>query len=98
MGWRGGVLPMVATRTAVRGMIIRCMDTRLCIHLKEVRMTTKDSGMRIRIERDERDAFVQACQSQGLIAAEVLRDFMRSFAAKHSAEQSALFQRTKGQR
>ena len=58
-------------------------------------MTTKDSGMRIRIERELRDAFVQACQSQGLIAAEVLRDFMRSFAAKHSTEQAMLFGQSK---
>ena len=59
-------------------------------------MTTKDSGMRIRIERELRDAFVQACQSQGLIAAEVLRDFMRGFAAKHSTEQAMLFGQSKG--
>lgn len=59
-------------------------------------MTTKDSGMRIRIERELRDAFVEACQSQGLIAAEVLRDFMRSFAAKHSTEQAMLFGQSKG--
>ncbi|MEP7101794.1 MAG: plasmid-related protein [Burkholderiales bacterium] len=60
-------------------------------------MSTKDSGMRIRVERELRDAFVQACQSQGLIAAEVLRDFMRGFAAKHSTEQAMLFGQTKGQ-
>ena len=47
--------------------------------------------MRIRVERELRDAFVQACQSQGLVAAEVLRNFMRSFAAKHSSEQAMLF-------
>jgi antitoxin component of RelBE/YafQ-DinJ toxin-antitoxin module len=56
-------------------------------------MTTKDSGMRIRIERELRDAFVQACQAQGLGASEVLRDFMRSFTAKHSTEQAMLFGR-----
>ncbi|MES2992353.1 MAG: plasmid-related protein [Pseudomonadota bacterium] len=54
-------------------------------------MGSKDAGMRIRIERELRDAFVAACQSQGLVAAEVLRDFMRGFAAKHSNEQAALF-------
>ena len=56
-------------------------------------MSTKDAGMRIRVERDLRDAFVAACQSQGLVAAEVLRDFMRGFAAKHGSEQAALFGR-----
>lgn len=59
-------------------------------------MSNKDSGMRIRIERDERDAFVQSCQSQGLVAAEVLRDFMRAFAAKHSSQQAMLFGQRKG--
>ena len=54
-------------------------------------MSTKDAGMRIRVERDLRDAFVAACQSQGLVAAEVLRDFRRGFAAKHGSEQAALF-------
>lgn len=57
-------------------------------------MTTKDSGMRIRIERELRDAFVQACQAQGVGASEVLRDFMRSFTAKHSSEQGVLFGRS----
>lgn len=51
----------------------------------------KDAGMRIRVERELRDAFVAACQSQGLVAAEVLRDYMRGFAAKHSQDQAALF-------
>lgn len=54
-------------------------------------MSTKDAGMRIRVERELRDAFVAACQSQGLVAAEVLRDFMAGFAAKHGNEQAALF-------
>ena len=62
-------------------------------------MTTKDSGMRIRVERELRDAFVQACQAQGTVASEVLRDFMRAFTAKHSSEQAVLFGRShqKGQ-
>ena len=61
-------------------------------------MTPKDAGMRIRVERDLRDAFVIACGSQGLVAAEVLRGFMRSFAAKHSSEQAALFDTVKAPR
>jgi hypothetical protein len=54
-------------------------------------MNTKDAGMRIRVERELRDNFVKACQSQGLVAAEVLRNFMRGFAGKHSSEQAMLF-------
>ena len=56
-------------------------------------MQTKDAGMRIRVERELRDAFVAACQSQGLVAAEVLRRFMQGFADKHRSEQAALFER-----
>ena len=35
-------------------------------------MSTKDAGMRIRVETELREAFVQACQRQGFAAAEVL--------------------------
>lgn len=55
------------------------------------KMSTKDSGMRIRVEKDLREAFVQACRSQNRPAAEVLRDFMRSFTEKQSAGQGNLF-------
>ena len=54
-------------------------------------MSNKDAGLRIRVELELRDAFVRACQSQGLGASEVLRDFMRMFAAKHAEGQAALF-------
>lgn len=55
-------------------------------------MHTKDAGMRIRVERELRDAFIAACQSQGLVAAAVLRRFMQGFADKHRSEQAALFE------
>jgi antitoxin component of RelBE/YafQ-DinJ toxin-antitoxin module len=54
-------------------------------------MSTKDSGLRIRVELELREAFAQACQAQGMVGSEVLRQFMRSFAAKHSSEQASLF-------
>lgn len=54
-------------------------------------MSIKDSGMRIRVERELREAFVQACQAQGLVASEVLREFMQGFATKHAVGQAALF-------
>jgi hypothetical protein len=54
-------------------------------------MSTKDSGMRIRVEKELREAFVQACRSQNRPAAEVLRDFMRSFTDKQPAGQGNLF-------
>lgn len=54
-------------------------------------MALKDSGMRIRVEKDLREAFVQACRSQDRHAADVLRDFMRIFTEKQLQGQSDLF-------
>lgn len=52
---------------------------------------TKDSGMRIRVEKELREAFVQACRAQDRAAADVLRDFMRSFTEKQQRGQGSLF-------
>lgn len=53
---------------------------------------TKDVGLRIRIEKDLRDAFTQACRDQSLVAADVLREYMREFARRHVSGQRALFE------
>ena len=42
-------------------------------------MKGKDSGFRIRVERELRDEFVAACRAQDRPAAQVLREFMREF-------------------
>lgn len=42
----------------------------------------KDAGMRIRVEQDLRDKFVEACQTQHVPAAQVLRQFMRGYVEK----------------
>jgi hypothetical protein len=54
-------------------------------------MALKNSGMRIRVEKELREAFVQACRTQNRAAADVLRDFMRSFADRHRQGQADLF-------
>lgn len=54
-------------------------------------MITKDSGMRIRVEKELREAFVQACRAQDRAAADVLRDFMRAFTEKQQRGQGSLF-------
>lgn len=41
---------------------------------------SKDVGLRIRVEKDLREAFVRACRNQDVAASEVLREFMRAFA------------------
>jgi len=58
-------------------------------------MSTKDAGLRIRVEMELREAFVQACRAQNRGASEVLRDFMRVFTDKHQRGQSSLFVDTK---
>lgn len=61
-------------------------------------MSTKDTGIRIRVETELREAFVQACRSQDRAASEVLRDFMRIFTEKHQLGQASLFVDTKRKR
>ncbi|RWI18627.1 MAG: hypothetical protein EOQ92_22955 [Mesorhizobium sp.] len=45
-------------------------------------MKTKDVGLRIRVERELRDGFVEACRAEDRPAAQVLREFMRSYVSK----------------
>lgn len=46
-------------------------------------MMTKDAGLRIRIDRELREAFVAACREEDRPAAQVLREFMRDYVASH---------------
>lgn len=43
----------------------------------------KDVGFRIRIERSLRERFLEICRTQDKPAAQVLREFMRSYVARH---------------
>lgn len=58
-------------------------------------MSLKDSGLRIRVEKNLREAFVQACRAQDRHASDVLRDFMRAFTEKQLQGQANLFSGTK---
>lgn len=42
-------------------------------------MSAKDSGFRIRVERELREKFLAACRKQDRPAAQVLREFMRIY-------------------
>ncbi|KWS87402.1 hypothetical protein AL049_27160 [Pseudomonas syringae pv. cerasicola] len=46
-------------------------------------MSSKDAGLRIRVERELREAFQGACLAENRCASEVLREFMRAFADRH---------------
>ena len=45
----------------------------------------KTAGLRLRVEPELREEFVEACRTEGRAAAQVLRDFMRRYRPfKHS--------------
>jgi hypothetical protein len=45
----------------------------------------KDVGLRIRVQRDLREQFLEACRAQDKPAAQVLREFMREYVFSRSA-------------
>jgi len=45
----------------------------------------KDAGLRIRVQRDLREKFLEVCRAQDKPAAQVLREFMREYVIKHEA-------------
>jgi hypothetical protein len=47
-------------------------------------MITKDTGLRIRVERDLRDSFLDTCRKQDRPAAQVIREFMREYVANNA--------------
>jgi len=46
-------------------------------------MGVKDAGVRIRVERELHDRFLEICRRQDKPAAQVLRQFMREYVAEH---------------
>ena len=54
----------------------------VCVSIGYTRaMSGKDSGFRIRVERELREEFISACRKQDRPAAQVLREFMRAYVA-----------------
>ena len=52
----------------------------------------KDVGLRIRVEKELREAFLNACRKDGISAAQVLRNYMRKYADYDDTErQGELF-------
>jgi len=57
-----------------------------------VPIKTKDVGLRLRVERELREEFVETCQAEGRAAAQVLREYMREYVARNrAAAQRELF-------
>lgn len=49
----------------------------------------KDSGLRIRVERELRDHFLEVCRLEDRPAAQVIREFMRKYVAEHKSHGAA---------
>jgi hypothetical protein len=43
----------------------------------------KDSGLRIRVERELREQFLELCREQDRPASQVLREYMREYIQRH---------------
>lgn len=52
-------------------------------------MTTKDAGLRIRIDRNLRERFLEVCRAQDKPAAQVIREFMRDYIESHAPANEA---------
>ncbi|MEO0383055.1 MAG: hypothetical protein AAF234_05820 [Pseudomonadota bacterium] len=48
-------------------------------------MTIKDAGLRIRIDKNLRERFLEVCRAQDKPAAQVIREFMREYVQAHKA-------------
>ena len=46
----------------------------------------KDAGLRIRVQRDLREKFLEVCRAQDKPAAQILREFMREYVIEHEAQ------------
>lgn len=44
---------------------------------------TKDAGLRLRVERELREEFIETCRLEGKAAAQVLREYMRDYVARN---------------
>ena len=44
----------------------------------------KDAGLRIRVQRELRDQFLETCRAQDKPAAQVLREFMRAYVQEYA--------------
>jgi hypothetical protein len=51
----------------------------------------KDAGIRIRVEKNLREAFVSVCQAADRRASDVLREFMQTYVERHQQGQGDLF-------
>lgn len=58
----------------------------MCIHWVHFQRM-KDVGLRIRVQRELRESFVEACKAQDKPAAQVLREFMRDYVREQAEKE-----------
>lgn len=75
-------------------MVQKWIHIRVSIgYTKVMAIIVKDVGLRLRVEKELRQDFVEACRASGKPAAQVLREFMRDFVRKERVMlQRPLFQ------
>ena len=62
------------------------LSRQMCIHWVHFQRI-KDAGLRIRVQRELRESFVEACKAQDKPAAQVLREFMRDYVRKQAEKE-----------
>ena len=55
-----------------------------CVSIGYTDGAMKDVGLRIRVQRDLREQFLEVCRAQDKPAAQVLREFMREYVQEHN--------------
>ena len=54
-----------------------------CVSIGYTARMLKDVGLRVRVQRDLRDKFLEVCRAQDKPAAQVIREFMREYVDRH---------------
>jgi hypothetical protein len=56
-----------------------CRHVQFCVSIGYTSAMPKDSGLRVRVQRDLRDRFLEACHAEDKPGAQVIREFMRDY-------------------
>lgn len=74
-------------------IILYFMATQMCIHWVHCRaMSKKDVGLRIRVDRELRNEFLDICRTLDRPASQILREFMRTYIDEYrESQQGVLF-------
>lgn len=59
-----------------------------CVSIVYITRMTKDSGFRIRVERELREKFLEICREQDRPAAQILREYMREYVAANDLQKT----------